>query len=796
MAGPTEGTPVSVALCDVIQHRLPEILARWENAVRSLHPDRGLSEPALRDYLPQILQRIASGVKAVQENVRAPLDTYGGEVHAESRLDEGFDLESVAAEFAVLRKIILDVWQEQVGRMVQVQEVARLNEAIDVAVTMSVTRFAASRERTLKALDRISAAALGSGDVDAFLPKLIQVLQETNEAVDSVVILLRQGEWLRIRAAVGLVDRVDMLELRVGDRFAGRIASERRPALLRIGDEAPDYGELEVLVRNNLKVVYGAPLIHEDEVIGVAHMGSRTAPDFSDADKQLFRAMATRATSLIAQAQLIVREREARREAENAVALLDTILAASPVGVAFLDRELRFVRINKALAAATGKSVQEHLGRTVREVLPEFADVLEPGLRRVVERGEPLVDLEFTGSPPAAAGLARHWLAYYYPVRSPGGEPMGVGGLVFDITDRKRAEKALQDSEARLQSILDHAPVAIYIKDSKGRFLLANRRLGEIMGMPRNRIVGQYDRDLLPRETADVSRANDQQVLAENKALHFEEVLPLPDGPHTFLSTKFPLPNVQGGPMTVCGISTDITDRKRAEEDMKRTATFREQFLGMVGHDLRNPLNAIRMTASYLLRDEGDPERLERQALRILNASNRMVQMLDELYDFVRGRLGGGIPVQIAAAEMEEIARIVVDEHRAAHPDRTIEFKSRGDTRGRWDPTRVAQVISNLVVNAIHYGDPDAPVTVSLVGRDREVLLEVQNFGPPIPEDVRGSLFEPFRRGRKRTGKDGLGLGLFIVDQIARAHGGGVEVRSSDSEGTTFSVRWPRHPPE
>jgi PAS domain S-box-containing protein len=404
--------------------------------------------------------------------------------------------------------------------------------------------------------------------------------------------------------------------------------------------------------------------------------------------------------------------------------------------------------------------------------------------------------MEFTGAPPSRPGDVRHWLTYYYPVRSSSGEAMGVGGLVFDITDRKRAEKALQDSEARLQSILDHAPVAIYIKEAGGRCLLANRRLGEILGRPRDQIVGKFDRDLYPPEVADEIRANDHRVLAENRALHFEEVLALPDGPHTFLSIKFPLPNVLGGPMTVCGIYADISERKQAEEELKRSATFREQFLGMVGHDLRNPLNAIRMTASSLLREEGIQPRLERQALRILNASNRMVQMLDELYDFVRGRLGGGIPVHVVPADMEEIARIAVDENRAAHPDRTIEFTVQGDTRGRWDPTRVTQVIGNLLANAINYGDPDAPVAVSVAGGEAEVILEVHNHGPPIPEDLRQTIFEPFRRGgRRRTGAEGLGLGLFIVDQIVRAHGGTVEVRSSKAEGTTFSVRWPRFMP-
>src|SRR5215211_7298741 len=244
-----KGRIAAARLCDVIERRLEEILARWESKVRTLHPARHLSETALRDFLPQILERIAAAVKAVHEGVRVSTEELP-DSHALARLDEGFDLEEVAAEFALLRKTIVEVWQEEVGGLVGVEEVSRLNEAIDQAVAVSVARFAASRERTLKALDRISAAALGTGDVDSFLTKLIQVLQETTEAVDAVVILLREGDRLRVRAAVGMAGEKEMFELRVGESFAGRIASERRPAALRVVDSDMRFAEREALLRN------------------------------------------------------------------------------------------------------------------------------------------------------------------------------------------------------------------------------------------------------------------------------------------------------------------------------------------------------------------------------------------------------------------------------------------------------------------------------------------------------------------------------------------------------------------
>ena len=658
-----------VRLSEVIEARRPQILARWESAVRRLHPADDLSEPALLNCVPQLLDRIAEAVKSAHPVGDGSLEKLQ-ESHALARLEEGFDLEVVTAEFALLRRTIADVWREEVGNLVPMEQVARLNRVIDEALAISVSRFAASRERTLKALDRISAAAPSTGDLDTFLPKLIQVLQETNEAVDAVVILLREGEWLRVRGFVGMAGEREMFELRVGEPFAGKIASECHPSTLRVGDGAVSCREHQALLRNGIKLLYGVPLVHDGEIIGVTHMGSRTAPDFSEEDKQLFRVMAERATSLIVQAELVVRERETRREVQNALALLDTLLAASPVGIAFVDRDLRYVRINEALAAVNGKPVAEHLGRTVREVLSAAADFMEPLLRNIIEKGEPLVGMELASAPPSTPSEVRHWLAYWYPVRSHAEEILGVGGLVFEITDRKRAE-----------------------------------------------------------------------------------------------------------------------------EELKRTAVFREQFLGMVGHDLRNPLNAIRVTASHLLKETRGRDPYARMAARILKASDRMVRMLDELSDLVRGRLGGGIAVQVEEADMQEIARVVVDEHRASHSDRRIDLHVEGATDGRWDPTRVAQVISNLLANALKHGQADAPVTVSLEGGRADVLLKVHNWGTPIPAEMRQPLFEPFRRGRKATG-EGLGLGLYIVDQIVRAHGGAIEVRSTAPEGTRFIVRWPRVPPE
>jgi sigma-B regulation protein RsbU (phosphoserine phosphatase) len=167
-----------------------------------------------------------------------------------------------------------------------------------------------------------------------------------------------------------------------------------------------------------------------------------------------------------------------------------------------------------------------------------------------------------------------------------------------------------------------------------------------------------------------------------------------------------------------------------------------------------------------------------------------MTQMIRDLLDFTRGHLGGGIPVEPAQADLAEICSRVVDETKAVHPQREIELSTRGDLSGLWDASRLEQVVSNLVSNAVHHGQDR--ILVEAVGEPIQVVLRVRNGGPPIPPTELPTLFEAFKGPRDRRATQGLGLGLYIVKEIVRAHGGTVEVTSSAEEGTTFACIWRR----
>jgi PAS domain S-box-containing protein len=231
-----------------------------------------------------------------------------------------------------------------------------------------------------------------------------------------------------------------------------------------------------------------------------------------------------------------------------------------------------------------------------------------------------------------------------------------------------------------------------------------------------------------------------------------------------------------------------IEEAERRAYAEERTR-FAETFVGMLGHDLRNPLNAITITARLLARSPMS-ERDHTAVERILTSARRMSNMVTQLLDLTRSRLAGGIPLQKEMIDVVGIVSEVVDELRRGFPGRNIEWTPPAEVLVSADRDRLAQVVSNLLGNALEHGDATRPVMVTLQGGD-DVALTVHNEGPAIAEEIMPVLFEPFRVTRGERSR-GLGLGLYITEQIVLAHGGRVEVSSSVEDGTTFVVHLPR----
>jgi sigma-B regulation protein RsbU (phosphoserine phosphatase) len=260
-----------------------------------------------------------------------------------------------------------------------------------------------------------------------------------------------------------------------------------------------------------------------------------------------------------------------------------------------------------------------------------------------------------------------------------------------------------------------------------------------------------------------------------------------------WLSTKGVLRDPEGKVSGLFGISRDITQRKWAEEEARRHAEFQEQLMGIVSHDIRSPLGAI-MNWSRVLAESGTAEEAKQTSKRIATAAVRIERLTRLLLDFTRTRLVGGVAIEPRSMDLKDLAAKVAHEFRVAYPQRLVEVEHKGNTQGTWDPDRLGQVASNLVENALKYSPTETPVRLAVRGVRNKVVLEVRNAGRPIPDNLLPHLFEPFRRGPQtaRTLKMSYGLGLYIVREIVQAHGGTIEVTSSEDEGTSFLVTLPR----
>ncbi|MCP3139967.1 sensor histidine kinase [Pyxidicoccus xibeiensis] len=793
----------------------------WEAEVRAIPAAQALSRLALRDGLPRLLDVVAGLMRQ-----RPPGEVATGlgpipDLHALERLGEGFNLRQVVTEYRLLRTCVLRLWTARGSAAPPHPEEERVfHEAMDEAVAASVSRYARARERTLQALDRISTAALGNADVASFLPRLLQVLRETVAAVDVAAVLLKEGDSLRVECAVG-EGMTAGVHVPMGEGFAGTVAAIRQPLLVHeaAGDARVNEPSLRAA---GLRALYGAPLVLDEELLGVALMGSRASSELSEEDLLLFRAMAARTTALLAQAQAHARERAARAEAEASLARLrdseaglrrwEQVFTRLGVGVAVVSSEDNVLRdVNPAFARMHGYTPEELKGRPLEET---FAPEARGVLPRHVSAANSKPSHEYESLHLRKDGSRFPAFTHVTAFRDETGLVSQRVATVLDITqrraveaDRQRLLSAIEGERARLASVLDQMPAGVFIAEApSGRLLMASRHVEVLTGRPFRPAASleDYSRDYTRALHPDGrSYATEEwpltRSLRHGEVVQGEEQLILrEDGQRiTVLVSSTPIRDREG--TIVAGVATmvDVTERRRAQEAALQAALFGERLIAIVSHDLRNPLNAIQLSATQLLHSEALPERERRLVTRLARSSDRMKRMISELLDFTRGRLGGGIPIQRVPGDLRTVVRQGVEELEAAWPERSVRLQvAAGRYDGEWDADRLLQVVSNVGGNALQYSAPDAPVTFNLSDAGEAVVLEVHNPGEPIPADVQPRLFDPFRRGAAASQGGGvgggLGLGLYIVEQVVKGHGGRIEVTSTAETGTTFRVTLPR----
>ena len=236
----------------------------------------------------------------------------------------------------------------------------------------------------------------------------------------------------------------------------------------------------------------------------------------------------------------------------------------------------------------------------------------------------------------------------------------------------------------------------------------------------------------------------------------------------------------------------EAADVRAREQELRVTAEFRERLIGIIGHDLRNPLNTIIMASALQISRGQLTDDDARLATRVVNSGQRMKRMIDQLVEFTRARLGGGFELKLKTCHLGEVCKDIAEEIRissSAEIRQTVE----GDLRGTWDADRVAEALSNIAGNAVDHALPGTPIRIHAYGDSQAAIVEITNQGACIPAELLPVIFKAFRSVEANTkpNADHLGLGLYIASEIVRSHGGTLGVTSSDG-ATTFTMRLPR----
>jgi PAS domain S-box-containing protein len=355
-----------------------------------------------------------------------------------------------------------------------------------------------------------------------------------------------------------------------------------------------------------------------------------------------------------------------------------------------------------------------------------------------------------------------------------------------------------QDERFHL-NLEDIKEFAVFRVDPEGRIASWNAGAERVKGYTAEEAIGQPFAMLFTPEDIAAGKPEWEMRQAAEKKVYQGEGIRVRKGGERFDAevTLRALSDKGGVHRGFVKVTRDISGRKRFEADLQKRAEFEQQLIGIVSHDLRTPISAITLATTLLLRSESLSERHRATLMRVLSSAERAQRLIGSLLDFTQARVGGGFVLQYSPLDLKDFISLVVEEMRLVHPEQEIQLEFSGEGEGEWDPDRLAQLLTNLLNNALVHGQEDKPVRVRVSGGPESISVSVHNWGPPIPPALLPHLFEPMRRGTtpRASGNKSVGLGLYIAQQIVLAHGGTIEVHSSEQQGTTFRVSLPRYPP-
>lgn len=501
---------------------------------------------------------------------------------------------------------------------------------------------------------------------------------------------------------------------------------------------------------------------------------------------------------------------EHKKVAEEALAILDQAIQKSPIGFALVDKQYRYIRINEAFALIDGQAAQWHLGRTLREMIPYISDVVEVMVNRVFETGQSLMNIPYQGSV-HVKGKVMSGLVSYYPVKHPITEEIfGVAISYQDLTEHQHTQELLKENEARLAFAQEAGRIGAFEWDMLTNKILWTSELECIYGLSAGEFGGHFQNwmERIHAEDVELVQENIQLVIMGEGELNLQfRIVTKQHDVRWLLARGRMMRDVQGRGVKFIGINIDITEQKLTEQKLRVTEanllhalSVRDEFMAIASHELKTPLTSLKLQIELyqrgVLKQDSSlytPEKINVLLDRNSRQIDRLTRLVDDMLDISRIRTGK-LTLKKESCDISELLKEILnrtkEQFRASGSGEPV-VENFVEAYGDWDPLRIDQVLTNIITNAIRYGQ-GKPVSIKIKNFQESVRISIKDQGLGIAKSDQEKIFQRYERGLLAREVSGLGLGLFICQQIVEAHGGSIWVESEINQGATFFVDLPR----
>jgi PAS domain S-box-containing protein len=489
--------------------------------------------------------------------------------------------------------------------------------------------------------------------------------------------------------------------------------------------------------------------------------------------------------------------------AQEALAILDQSIHLSPICFALIDRDYKYIRVNQATAQLHGIPLEAHLGKSLRDITPSTADLIEPMIDKVFATKEALMNRPFKG---ISVGLIS-----FYPISHPPSEEIFAVAMSFqDMAEEIKTQNLLRENQDRLAFAQDAGKIGAFEWDAASGKIFWTTELEHIYGIGPGEFGGFHESWMkwIHPEDLDQTISAARNVLAgESELNHQFRIITKDRDTRWILARGKMVQDSEGNNIKFIGINIDLTEQKSTEQKLRVTEanllhalSVRDEFMATASHELKTPLTSLKLQIQLFQRgvQKNDlhvytPQKVQQLLEKNSGQIDRLTRLVDDMLDISRMRTGKLTlkkePCEIGSVLKDILAR-TRDQFLASGSGLPLVTQT-DRALGEWDPLRIEQVMTNIITNAIRYGK-GKPISIDIKNYQDSVRISVKDQGLGIARSDLVKIFNRYERGLLSREVSGLGLGLFITQQIVEAHGGKIWVESEINQGATFFVDLPR----